>query len=343
MTPSQRCAAMDPFEHAAFLWFGAFETTAALTALIVGAYSFLTDPTGRQDAGDISEIRVYTMWRQGMLLVSIDILLKIVVFAVQVANQRPMRTVCWTLALMAAPWAPFVDKVVAAFRATKSVYGIMRSRTARNELSSVMREYLMFGHHSLSATALAERLLEDVVYVLHVKTLAQVCRDSRKSFFETRPWLQQKMERDVGKQRATWVVPRRAMRHGPRPASRWTHRSSFRMRRIDLWTRMWTRETVRIVVDPFPSGAFSVQPLSEDVVKKRSLTTEWFGDERLLKRAYVLDRIDSCHRGYTLSQARVELSLPPELCARCQLATRAAVETFVESSSRAHINVCARQ
>lgn len=149
---------MADFEPSDFLWFGAFETTAVLTALLVGAYSFLYDPTGRQDTEDVLEVRVYTVWRRRVMLVFLDIVLKIVVLAVQFANQRPLRTVLWTLALMLAPWAPFFGKVVAGFCATRDVHRMMCSRTARNELASVMREFLMFGHHSLSAMALAERL-----------------------------------------------------------------------------------------------------------------------------------------------------------------------------------------
>lgn len=95
------------------------------------------------------------------------------------------------------------------------------------------------------------------------------------------------------------------------------------------------------MVDPFPFTSYEYE--QHDAKMTASCWTSWFGDDKLLKRAYVLDRIDTCHRGHTLSQARVKQSLPPNLCTRCELATRAAVETFFESSSRAHITLCARE
>lgn len=156
---------MDGDEPWDILWFGAFETTAFITAILVGLFSFISDPTGRQDAQDASEIRVFYDWRRAIVLIGLDMLLKVFVLAVQWATRRPSYSIFWTLALMAVPWAPLLDKVVASILAWGSVRTLMRSRVTRNEVSCILREYLRMGHPRLSTTALSVEVTGDAFLV----------------------------------------------------------------------------------------------------------------------------------------------------------------------------------
>jgi len=278
------------------------------------------------------------MWRRGMVLVALDILVKIVVLAWQCAKQRPAGTIWWMMALMAAPWAPFLDKVVFASRATATVRGIMRSRVARNEMSCIMREYLKTGHQSLTTTAVVKQLPGGSEYGVPVNVFKRVLQKTRNKLSHEKEYMTrlEALELDVKKKQAAWVVSRRAMRHGPHPATRLTHKRNLRWRRLDVWTRCWTTMKGKLAADPFPPGHLSPNNDVENV-SVRDLR------ERRLQRAYVLDRIDDCHGGDTLSQTRAKQSVPPDLCPQCQLAMRAAIETFLESSVRAHVAVYARE
>lgn len=136
------------------LGFGAFETTAFVTALLVGAYSILPNPNGRPGAG-VSEIRVYSLWRRGVVLVAVDVLFMAAVVVLQVVRGRRIRTIGWLLGLMVAPWAPFAGTVADAATATTTVRNLMVGRVARNEVAAVLREFLRLGHHSLTIVPIA--------------------------------------------------------------------------------------------------------------------------------------------------------------------------------------------
>ncbi|KAK1870329.1 hypothetical protein I4F81_012791 [Pyropia yezoensis] len=141
------------------LWTGAYESTAFITALLVGAFSFIPDPTGYQDATDAAEILVYTYWRYAIVVVGLDLLFKVIVLVVQWANGVRAYTIVWTLLLMMAPWAPLLNKVVAAVLAWGSVRSLMCNRVTRNEVSCVLREYLRMGDQSLTTAAATEMVV----------------------------------------------------------------------------------------------------------------------------------------------------------------------------------------
>lgn len=135
--------------------FGAIATTAFTTAVLVSIYSFIPDPTGEQDAGDVSEIPIFRQWRLGVVIVGLNVLFKVGVLVLQLLNGRRAQTVVWTLLLMAVARAPFVSKVIKSFWASKSVRRLMRERVTRNELSALMRDYLMLGIQSLTTAWVA--------------------------------------------------------------------------------------------------------------------------------------------------------------------------------------------
>lgn len=83
----------DPDEPWDILWYSAFETTALLTALFVATFTFIKDPTGRQDERDASEIHIFKQWRRAILVIWMDLALKAAVLVVQVANRKPVGTI----------------------------------------------------------------------------------------------------------------------------------------------------------------------------------------------------------------------------------------------------------
>lgn len=330
----------DPWD---ILWYGAFETTALATAVLVAAFTFIPDPTGCQDARDASEIRIYKYWRRAVVLIGLDFLLKVAVLIVQVINQRPADTIFWTLGLMAAPWAPLIDKVAAAIENWGGVRELMGSRVTRNEISCVLREYLKMGHQNVTTITLAEEVF-DCVYPLPEKVLEAVIRASSHSIGHNLLYRDRvnHLLKDVKGKGASWTVTSRAQRHGPVKQKQRIHDRRLRMRRMDLWMRFWTRNKYELTADPFPRGLLSREEANPADWDAKDGAIEIDCTQLEAHRAYILDAIDDCLSGHTLSQRRALSSLPGDLCKRCSLAVRGAVEAFLESSNRAHINVHAR-
>lgn len=336
-----------------------FETTAFVTAVLVGLFSFIPDPTGRQDARDAAEIRVYAHWRRAIVLIGLDLLLKAAVVVVQASQRRSAKTVFWTLALMAAPWAPFLDKAVTAIRAWSDVRALMLSRVARNEISCVMREYLKMGHQGLTSAAMVEEVTTTIYSMPEEKLKAVVLRNDHAMAHNREYRERVENLQEVQGEGAAWGVTHRARRHGPQPQNYSSHQRRLWWRRLDIWTRRWTQSRFTPAGDPFPPGplarpmaAVAGQPLGASshpgaapVGATRAPPANGGAAQRSATlvhtlREYILDAID-CHDdgGHTLSQLRSLKSLPSTLCPRCMLAFRGAVDTFLESSSRAHTDV----
>lgn len=328
------------------LWTGAYESTAFITALLVGAFSFIPDPTGYQDATDAAEILVYTYWRYAIVVVGLDILFKVIVLVVQWANGVRAYTIVWTLLLMMAPWAPLLNKVVAAVLAWGSVRSLMCNRVTRNEVSCVLREYLRMGDQSLTTAAATEMVVGvEARFGMPSKVLQDAVRRLRdsRSHCESKEYeekVQTLLKNVENYGISVWMLTRRARRQEPLSRLRGHHSWRLWLRRADKWTGAWTREEVRLVADPFPPERFS--RLNEPHQREGA---DGGRQPRmpLSTRAYVLDVIDDCHRGYTLSQKHTSTTLPENLCKRCTLAFRGAIETFLESSTRAHEGVQARE
>ncbi|OSX76852.1 hypothetical protein BU14_0171s0001 [Porphyra umbilicalis] len=330
-----------------FLGFGAFETTAFCVALLVGLYSFIKEPTGRQDARDVSEIHIYSMWRSGVVIVFLDMVLKAIVLTLQVKADKPARTVWWTLALMVAPWAPFADKVARGILAFGKVRRLMLARVARNEVSCVLREFLRMGHQSLDTASVAQKVtgvLDREAFLMPTQTLEAVVARNGNRMTATEEY-QKRVDEVMAAVRvggAAWTVTRRSMRSGPKPDENIRHHRRMRLRRMDPWTRMWSQCKIATVADPFPPSRLARE---DDVANAHEdVNAPALGRAvRKVTRAYILDQIDECNGSQTLSDLRAEESLPEDLCDRCNLAVRAAVETFFESSLRGHMNVSANQ
>lgn len=93
-------------------------------------------------------------------------------------------------------------------------------------------------------------------------------------------------------------------------------------------------------VDSFPAGVLSADKEASaalDEERGRPSSCPHVTDPHVC----ILDVIDDSNGGRTLSQARCSRSLPEKLCLRCAMAARGAVESFLESSSRSHVDMCA--
>lgn len=211
------------------LWTGAYESTAFITALLVGAFSFIPDPTGYQDATDAAEILVYTYWRYAIVVVGLDILFKVIVLVVQWANGVRAYTIVWTLLLMMAPWAPLLNKVVAAVLAWGSVRSLMCNRVTRNEVSCVLREYLRMGDQSLTTAAATEMVVgAEARFGMPSKVLQDAVRRLRdsRSHCESKEYeekVQTLLKNVENYGISVWMLTRRARRQEPLSRLRGRH------------------------------------------------------------------------------------------------------------------------
>lgn len=321
------------------LGYGAFETTGFVTALLVSAYSFIPDPTGASTEG-VSEIRTYTHWRRGILLVGVDLLFKATVLVLQAVHRRRLRTIGWLFGLMLAPWAPYARTVVAAVAATTSVRNLMIDRVARNEIMAVLRDFLLFGHHSLTIPPVARWVCGDE-WTLPIDELNNLLPRGSND----RETILRMLHDKWVAQPELWLVTVRSWRRGPFSQKRYQRLTLLRWK-LDVLRRRWTPHETDVTVDPFPAGLFSSpasDPCPSSIVSfagEITTATRCFRQlDEMNRRTCVLDAIDDCHGGSTLSEGRCAWSLPGKFCRRCKTAVRGAVEAFLESSSRAHADV----
>ncbi|KAK1866085.1 hypothetical protein I4F81_008605 [Pyropia yezoensis] len=152
--------AVEALQHEAgrsILGTDAYNSTAFIVALFVAAYQFIPNPTGNQDANDVSELKVYNQWRWAVLtLLGYCVLMGGVVVQQLLADWGGL-DLFWLLALMLAPWAPVADKVFRTLQASRRVMAMMCSRGCRNRLTAIMREYLAVGIPELTPTAVLTR------------------------------------------------------------------------------------------------------------------------------------------------------------------------------------------
>jgi len=134
-----------------FLGFGAFETTAFCTAIVVAAYSLISNPKGRQSGSDQAEYEVYAGWRLAVFSITAQISLMIAVI-VSLSNQPGMtaKAALWVTALMTAPWAPLAGRVRQTLWSFPRVRRMMRARVTRNEIAAVVRDRFLFGQRGIA-------------------------------------------------------------------------------------------------------------------------------------------------------------------------------------------------
>ena len=305
-----------------FLGFEAFETTAFCTAILVALYSLIRNPQGRQTAKDHSEYEVYSGWRRAIAVVFVQIILLIVVLVHTRINGTSSRATGWLLASMIAPWAPLAGQVRRTLSAWRKVRSMMVNRLTRNELAAIMRDRFRFGQRGISIP-----LIVDYVYSgkrLPQNTLVTLQNNQHLCKFVDEVRLQAKEAGGVDNDRSLelgvfWIV-----NQGRQPSSIGKRRVYTRLylSRIDPLARWWTRRVLPLSCDPFSQYS----PLFQNP----------------LERARVLDFCDLIQQGGTISDALMERTMRKRFCLRCRLATRCAVETFMESSVKSHADLRAK-
>ncbi|OSX73677.1 hypothetical protein BU14_0332s0029 [Porphyra umbilicalis] len=331
---------MDP-DVPQFFGFGAFETTAFFTAVLVAAYSLIPNPTGRQGVSDRSEYRVYAGWRLAILVIGAQLILMVVVFGVLLRRGTSAKAIVWVLLLMAGTWAPLAGLVKSTVSSWRRVRSMMRLRMTRNQLAAVAREYFLTGQRGIAVARIVYWASGELP-VMPLRALGDV--------------RELDAHRDAIRRAATPTVVA-----PPAAAVGWWHRSANKRAAeagvlLDmgvLWSVhqgaqpgsvrgavvaaatyaadplvwAWTHEHVALSVTPFPDcrraaatgGAPRVPPVRV--------------------QARYLDTVDELQTGGTLSDELDRRALRDRFCDRCALAIRGAVEAFLESNARGHTDM----
>ncbi|OSX71635.1 hypothetical protein BU14_0517s0005 [Porphyra umbilicalis] len=322
------------------LGYGPFETTAVMVAFPVAAYSLVRDPTGEQAGANVSELTVYRQWRTAAACLLFWLGVTIAVNAQQLVAGWRGRDVLWLLALMLVPWAPLAGSARRTIASTLRVRRMVRDRGARNRLTAVLREFLHTGENNLSVTTVATALSE-VPRLYHGVSMVM-------SFYES--WhadglasvggLPVPVEHSTALVRLGEFCGRRA---------RWLRIVS----RFDPLLRMWSRPPVELEVSPFPRGdpadARGAPATAGGAARGEETPAVADLRPRFVPKAnepLVLDVIDLLQPGGTMAERRVRqlarrktqgFFVDEPHCGLCVLAARAAVEAFLESSSRGHV------
>jgi len=302
-----------------FLGFGPFETTAVFVATFVAIYTLVPNPTGEQRAGDVSELRVYRQWLTAFGCLVGYALFVVAVLSHQCAAGWRGPHLGWLLALMVAPWAPVVDRVWRTLRWTCRVRRMMRARQGRNHLTAMLREYLCLGHAGVSAVGAAVEL-GFVTQQPCIPGVSMLLEGAEAKEF----WQQWKLKTP----RSGLPLSARALHDTPPladlslpPLSRW-----------DPLAWSWSRRGNGDLPDASAHSGHKAMRVPSPFDQLADPTpTPW--QQTLVFDA--LDRLLSCG---TASEKRLA-KLPPAVCERCRLAVRAAVEAYLESSSRHHAGV----
>lgn len=317
-------------EDPVFLGYGAFETTAFLTSVLVALYSLIPNPTGHQRATDQSEYEVYAAWRLGLIsIVAQLILMCITILQLILQTAVPRNAKVWVVLLMVTPWAPLAGAVRDTLTAAPRVRRMMRTRLTRNELAALLRDRFKFGQRAIAIPLVWRRMqvgpsalytsaksststpMPPLIALRECEALApyelQLCEQATQAA--------QTGQNDALALGAMWSVSQGAQ---PSSLTRWRLWVWAVTARIDLLARTWTVSTVPLAADCMPEVGLP------------------------LERARVLDLVDELQQGGTVSDELAARALRRWFCERCVLATRAAVEAFLESSERGHTDLRAK-
>lgn len=288
--------------------YGVWETTAFYAAIFVATYAVVPNPTGVQGTRDLSEVRVFRQWLIAAITLLGYVLLVIGVLVDQLVKKWRGWDVFWLFAMMVlAPWAPVLDRVVRTGCATRRVCRMMRERGGRNRLTAMLREYLLLGHAGLSAAGVAYEL----GFTLEKPWMPD--RASLESGF-TGPWI--KSSRRTG-----LPLSPAAILHTPDLSD--LTEFPWYMLGSPLSFFWCKRADGGLADDPVRLNAV---PSPLDVLEPTLSAYQ---------KARIFDAIDEHLVCGTSSERRLG-KLPALLCGRCRLAFRAAVEAYLESSSREH-------
>lgn len=298
-----------------FLGFSAFETTAFCTSMLVAWYSLIPNPSGQQSAFDSAEYQIFAGWRLALLAILGQVILMTVVLIQQNANPSiESKTTLWLLLLMIAPWAPVAGKVRDTLTSGHRVRRMMKRRLARNEMVAIMRDRFKFGQRSIAMPSI-------IYYACGI--LPRFPRQALLQTQELEPFYtalkhEAMMAAQLDEDNSLELGALWAMNQSLQPSSLskarllvWKIVSS-----IDLLSRVWTGRSCHINVDVMPDISLAHK----------------------VERARYLDIVDLLQRGGTLSDDLVRRGLK-RFCHRCTLATRCAVEIFLESSERGHTDL----
>lgn len=369
-----------------FLGFGVFETTAVVTSAFVTGYVLTEDPTGRQHAHDVSELRVYLAWRSAMLFLLGHVVFTILVIVFELKHGWSGKDLFWLVMLMYAPWAPVAKQVRLTLWAWKGVRSMMRARAVSNTLVAVMREGFYLGYAGISIASTGRD-----VFGLRPRPVPKM--RSMSSFFSADVGEIDEKIRSALSDVDGLPQTKSALRRGwPLRKVSWWRRLAIRhVIRLDPLAWMWSMDPQVLLADPFEhlwaepeactpahrrlteSWAVVINPLAGVVARcanpfvvfaenfvvrfvnprvariannisyfiPRTLARlrDWLGPPKgclSYQRVRIMDVIDQLQPGGTLSEERVMVLRSHSVCGRCIMAIRAAVETFLESSSRQH-------
>ncbi|CDF40073.1 unnamed protein product [Chondrus crispus] len=301
-------------EDPEFLGFGAFETTAFLTAVLVASYSLISNPTGRQSSSESAEYQVYAGWRFALIVLFLQLSLMLFVIVQQSFKPEvPANAKAWLIALMVAPWAPVAGKVRDTVTSFYRVRRLMKSRLTRNELAAIIRDRFKFGQRGIALPSIIFHATggdtpAHPIAALRANSYFAVHEDALREQAEATAQTDEPCSLDLG---ALW-----AMNQSRQPTSI-SRTRLFLWRGVsacDLLARAWTEPRFCLDADPMP------------------------GIKSDMERALYLDVADLLQQGNTVSDELMERGLR-RFCERCRLSVRGAVEAFLESSERGHTDL----
>lgn len=327
-----------------FLGFGVFETTAVLVAFFVAGYVLVGDPTGTQHAHDLSEYTVYAQWRWAMLFLLGDLAFTGAVLVHELVHCWRGSDVTWLVLLMFAPWAPVARQVRQTLGAWRRVRTMMRARMVSNTLAAVLREGFYLGYPGISTLAVGE-------YVFKLNFEHPEARNVPKDLGAdtTDMDLRGKVKKALASSNAL-PLTKSSLRHGPQLADfvgwrLWVFRH---LPCLDPFAWWWSMHPLVPIKDPFqyiwPEQQASWLTRRLMAQHDKEGVTEELAEEGLVtlppplpfNRVRILDVIDLLQPGGTVAEPRLLSLRSHAVCERCIMAVRAAVETFLESSSRQH-------
>lgn len=304
-------------EDPEFLGFGAFETTAFCTAVLVACYSLISNPTGRQSSTDRAEYQVYAGWRFALITLFLQLVLMVIVIVQQVRTPSvPGNAKTWLIALMVAPWAPLAGKVRDTVTSFHRVRRLMKSRLTRNELAAIMRDRFKFGQRGIALPSIIFHATGDTpphpIAALRANTFLAEHEAALRVQAEAAAQTDEPKALELG---TFWAMNQSLQPHSISRVRLFLWRA---VSALDLLARKWTEASFRIEADPMPAVT------------------------SVMERALYLDVADLLQQGGTVSDELMERGLG-KFCARCRLATRCAVEAFLESSERGHTDLRAEK
>jgi hypothetical protein len=299
-----------------FLSFGAFETAGFFATILVALYSFVRNPEGLQGEDDQAEYDVYSRWRCAIIVIAVHVTLMVTVLIYLVVNGTTAKATWWVLALMLAPWAPLAGKVRNTITAWGRVREMMISRVTRNEVAAIVRERFKFGQRALSLPLVvhyAHRGRYLPVYPMEAMKAHPAFRALENDVLHQAQVAMETGNKSALKLGTLWTVDQ-----GPQPEDIGAigRLTRLYLSRWDPLAYLWTKPERKLPCSPFPT----LHPPFEDRGRQ----------------ARILDMVDSLQQGGTISDGQMQRAMNGRHCLHCRLATRGAVEAFMESSVKSH-------